>query len=54
MKKEKEEMLNCTFSLMANPEPEQHFLSYWPAKGGIFKHFRSPESIPWNRFCLPV
>jgi hypothetical protein len=34
-------MLNCTFSLMANPEPEQPYLSYWPARGGIFKHFRS-------------
>jgi hypothetical protein len=42
MKKEKEEVLNCTFSLMANPKPEQPYLSYGPARGGIFKHFRSP------------
>jgi hypothetical protein len=36
-------MLNCTFSLMANSEPEQPYLSYWPARCGIFKHFRTPE-----------
>ncbi len=34
-------MFNCTFSLMANPEPEQPYLSYRPARGSIFKHFRS-------------